>query len=164
MQQLETRIAAERQRVQGLERKEASARRTYEQKNRRQEIISPKEGVVWGSMPGRGTAVRPRTGGHHPDRLQAPLDRHYVAEQDLNRLRIGTPATIDLIGERLDLSGQVALIRSGVGRVKPEDTDPKLLPINLARESQVGVKILNDLPAPPEKFCFVGYTGKVRFR
>ncbi|MFM7675607.1 MAG: HlyD family secretion protein [Synechococcus sp.] len=163
VQQLETRIAGERQRVQGLERKEASARRTYEQ-NRSQAITSPTAAVVWRVDARAGDSVRPEQVVVTLIDCQRRWIDTYVAEQDLNRVRIGSPATIDLIGERLDLSGQVALIRSGVGRVQPENSDPKLLPINLARESQVGVRILNDLPAPPEKFCFVGYTGKVRFR
>ncbi|MEB3184099.1 MAG: HlyD family efflux transporter periplasmic adaptor subunit [Cyanobacteriota bacterium] len=163
VQQLETRIASERQRLKGLESKEASARRLYEQ-SRSQEITSPTAAVVWRVDARAGDSIRPEQAVVTLIDCQRRWIDTYVAEQELNRVRIGTPATIDLIGERLDLSGQVALIRSGVGRVRPEDTDPKLLPINLARESQVGVRILNDLPAPPEKFCFVGFTGKVRFR
>jgi multidrug resistance efflux pump len=163
VQQLESRIASERQQVQALERKEASARRTFEQ-NRQMEITSPAAAVVWRVDARAGDSVRPDQSVITLIDCQRRWIDTYVSEKDLNRLRIGTPATVDLIGERLDLTGQVALIRSGVGRVRPEDTDPKLLPINLARESQVGVRILNDLPAPPEKFCFVGYTGRVRFR
>jgi multidrug resistance efflux pump len=88
----------------------------------------------------------------------------YVSERDLKRLRIGSPARIDLIGEELDLRGRVDLIRSGVGRLSGKDDEPTPLPINLARESQVRVRIDSDVPAPARKLCFVGYSARVLFQ
>jgi hypothetical protein len=57
----------------------------------------------------------------------------------------------------------VDLIRSGVGRLSGRDGEPSALPINLARESQVRVRIDSDVPAPPRKLCFVGYSARVIF-
>jgi multidrug resistance efflux pump len=88
----------------------------------------------------------------------------YVSESDLKRLKIGSRARIDLIGEDLDLRGRVDLIRSGVGRLSPRDDEPRQLPINLARESQVRVRIDSDVPAPARKLCFVGYSARVIFQ
>jgi hypothetical protein len=58
----------------------------------------------------------------------------------------------------------VDLIRSGVGRLSPRDDEPRQLPINLARESQVRVRIDSDVPAPARKLCFVGYSARVIFQ
>ena len=88
----------------------------------------------------------------------------YVSEGDLTRLRIGSRARIDLIGEDLDLRGQVDLIRSGVGRLPGNDDTATPPPINLARESQVRVRIDSDVPAPARKLCFVGYSARVIFQ
>jgi len=88
----------------------------------------------------------------------------YVSERDLKRLRIGSAATIDLIGADFDLKGRVDLIRSGVGRLSKNEDDPGPLPSNSARQSQVRVRIDSNMPAPPRKFCFVGYSARVAFR
>ena len=44
------------------------------------------------------------------------------------------------------------------------DGQRQQLPINLARESQVRVRIDSDVPAPPRKLCFVGYSARVIFQ
>ena len=88
----------------------------------------------------------------------------YVSESDLKRLRIGSRARVDLIGEDLDLRGKVDVIRSGVGRLSDNGNDPGGLPLNRARQSQVRVRIDSDVASPPRKLCFVGYSARVRFQ
>ncbi|MCP9848602.1 hypothetical protein [Cyanobium sp. Morenito 9A2] len=86
----------------------------------------------------------------------------FIKGSDLNRVRIGSPARIGLVGETLDLRGEVAKIRSGLGRVSlRDDTNP--IPINLARRSQVGGRIRNDLPAPPLKVCPGDFSARLSF-
>jgi hypothetical protein len=51
-----------------------------------------------------------------------------------------------------------------VGRLSSQYEDSAPLPINLARESRVRVRIDNDVPAPPRKLCFVGYSARVIFQ
>jgi hypothetical protein len=63
----------------------------------------------------------------------------------------------------LTLRGEVQSIRSGIGRLRLGETPLVPIPINLARESEVRVRILDDAPAPPLQFCYVGYTGRVIF-
>jgi hypothetical protein len=87
----------------------------------------------------------------------------YVAENDLNRLRIGSKARIELVGMRVALRGEVQSIRSGIGRLSLGEDPLVPIPINLARESEVRVRILNDVPAPALQFCYMGYTGRVIF-
>jgi len=86
-----------------------------------------------------------------------------VSETMLTRLKIGSRARIDLNGEALDLNGSVELIRSGMGRLGAINEDPTPLPPGQKPLSQVRVRILNDVPAPPEKLCFVGYGARVIF-
>jgi len=88
-----------------------------------------------------------------------------VSESTLSRLKIGSPASIDLSGEALNLNGRVDLIRSGIDRLSGDVNDnPKPLLQNQKALSQVRVQILNDVPAPAAKLCFVGYGAKVIFR
>jgi hypothetical protein len=82
----------------------------------------------------------------------------------LKRLKIGTRARIDLNGEELDLNGSVVLIRSGMGRLGELNADPTPLQPGQKPLSQVRVRILNDVPAPPQKLCFVGYGARVIFQ
>lgn len=154
--------AAERQ-VQGLRAQLATAETLYAQQHSVW-LKAPLKAVVWGVLARTGDTLQ----------QQAPVLRlinchsrwvtTFVSESDLKRLRIGSPARIDLIGEQLDLRGRVDLIRSGVGRLSDRDNDPTRLPINLARESQVRVRINSDVPAPPRKLCFVGYSARVMFQ
>jgi hypothetical protein len=58
----------------------------------------------------------------------------------------------------------VELIRSGVDRLSGGVNDnPIPVPVNQKSLSQVRVGILNDLPAPAQKLCFVGYGARVTF-
>ncbi|MEI8250609.1 MAG: HlyD family efflux transporter periplasmic adaptor subunit [Synechococcus sp. ELA057] len=127
-------------------------------------LKAPTTAVVW--------RIQARTG--DTLRIQQPVLRlvncrrrwvsTYVSEKDLKRLEIGSRARVDLVGEDLDLRGEVDLIRSGVGRQSSKDRDPGPLPSNLSRESQVRVRIDSDVPAPPRKLCFVGYSARVIFQ
>ena len=161
-QQLEsTRLAQQRQ-VAGLEGQLASSSRLYAN-NRRAWLVAPRPAVVWALMARSGDDLRP-----HQKVLQlVDCQRRWVtttvSERNLKRLQIGSPAKIDLIGESLDLNGTVELIRSGMGRLNPPDGEPSPLPLNQTPESQVRVRILNDVPAPPRKLCFVGYGARVVF-
>lgn len=160
---LEGELAASERRVSGLKAQLSAAERQFRQRSL-VELKAPSDAVVWRLQARSGDSLR----------AQQPVLRllnchnrwvnTYVSESDLRRLSIGSAARIDLIGEDLDLRGRVDLIRSGVGRVSGGDDDPSPLPINLARQSQVRVRIDSDVPAPPRKLCFVGYSARVIFQ
>ena len=154
--------AAERQ-VQGLKAQLDTAQTLYEQQ-RSVWLKSPTNAVVWGLLARKGDTLKPQQQVLRLINCRSRWVTTYVSESDLKRLRIGSRARIDLIGEELDLHGRVDLIRSGVGRQADRENDPTRLPINLARESQVRVRIDSDVPAPPRKLCFVGYSARVSFR
>jgi len=161
--QLQGKRASAQHQVKGLQAQLDTAETLFQQQSNLW-LDAPVPAVVW--------RVQARTG--DTLRAQQPVLRlvncasrwvtTYVSESDLKRLRIGSRARIDLIGEDLDLRGRVDLIRSGVGRLSPRDDEPRQLPINLARESQVRVRIDSDVPAPPRKLCFVGYSARVIFQ
>ncbi len=161
--QLQGKRASAQHQVKGLQAQLDTAETLFQQQSKLW-LDAPVPAVVW--------RVQARTG--DTLRAQQPVLRlvncasrwvtTYVSESDLKRLRIGSRARIDLIGEELDLRGQVDLIRSGVGRLSGKDEEPVPLPINLARESQVRVRIDSDVPAPPRKLCFVGYSARVIFQ
>ncbi len=156
------RVAAQR-RVTGLQ----AQLKTAESLFRKQSTVwieAPGPAVVWEVQARRGDSLRPQQPLLRLVNCSSRSVTTYVSEQDLRRLRIGSRARIDLIGEELDLRGQVDLIRSGVGRLSSQNEDPAPLPINLARESRVRVRIDNDVPAPPRKLCFVGYSARVIFQ
>jgi multidrug resistance efflux pump len=159
---LQAERAGAQRRLQGLSAQLASAESLFAQQSQVW-LKAPLAAVVWRVLARRGDTV----GAQQPVlRLVNCASRWittYVSESDLKRLRIGSRARIDLIGEALDLRGQVDLIRSGVGRRSGSDDDPGQLPINLARESQVRVRIDSDVPAPPRKLCYVGYSARVTF-
>lgn len=160
---LEGERAADIKRVNGLQ-SQLSALETHYRQRSNVVLSAPINAVIWRLQARNGDTVR----------IDQPLLRllncrsrwvsTYVSERDLKRLRIGSSATVDLIGADLDLRGQVDLIRSGVGRLSRTDDDPGPLPLNHARQSQVRVRIDSDMPAPPRKFCFVGYSARVAFR
>jgi multidrug resistance efflux pump len=127
-------------------------------------LKAPLPAVVWGVLARTGDTLKPHQAVFRLINCRRRWVTTYVSEGDLKRLRIGSRARIDLIGEDLDLRGQVDLIRSGVGRLADRDEDPTPLPINQARESQVRVRIDADVPAPPRKLCFVGYSARVLFQ
>lgn len=154
--------AAERN-VQGLKAQLSTAQKLYEQQ-RSTWLNAPANAVVWGLLARRGDTLKPQQTVLRLVNCNSRWVTTYVSESDLKRLRIGSRANIDLVGEDLDLRGQVNLIRSGVGRQADRDNDPARLPINLARESQVRVRIDRDVPAPPRKLCFVGYSARVSFQ
>lgn len=159
---LEGELAAGQRRVSGLQAQLQAADRQYQQRHR-VAIKAPSRAVVWKLQARTGDTLRPQ---QPVLRLLNCAKRWLsttVSESDLRRLRIGSPARIDLIGEDLDLHGRVDLIRSGLGRLSERDDDPAPLPINLARQSQVRVRIDSDVPAPPRKLCFVGYSARVIF-
>jgi multidrug resistance efflux pump len=156
------RVAAQRQ-VTGLQ----AQLKTAESLFRKQSTVwieAPGPAVVWQVQARRGDSLRPQQPLLRLVNCSSRSVTTYVSEQDLRRLRIGSRARIDLIGEELDLRGQVDLIRSGVGRLSSQNEDSAPLPINLARESRVRVRIDNDVPAPPRKLCFVGYSARVIFQ
>lgn len=149
--------------VQGLQSQLNSAERRYRQQSDVW-LEAPINAVVWQLQARSGDSLRPQQRVLRLINCASRWITTYVSESDLKRLRIGSRARIDLLGEDLDLRGQVDLIRSGVGRLSGTVDEPTPLPINLARESQVRVRIDRDLPAPARKLCFVGYSARVIFQ
>jgi multidrug resistance efflux pump len=149
--------------VNGLEQQVAVARKEWQQRSSAR-LISPRKAVIWQLGAQRGDSV---------DAMQSLIQMidcsqrwltTTVAENDLNRIRLGSKARIELVGSRDKLRGEVVGIRSGIGRTQLGDEAPQPVPINLARESEVKIRILNDFPAPPGEFCYVGFTAKVSFQ
>jgi multidrug resistance efflux pump len=156
------RAAAER-RVKGLQAQLKTAESLF-QKLSNVWLQAPIPAVVWRVQARSGDTLRAQQPVLRLVNCASRWVNTYVSESDLKRLKIGSRARIDLIGEDLDLRGRVDLIRSGVGRLSPRDDEPRQLPINLARESQVRVRIDSDVPAPARKLCFVGYSARVIFQ
>ncbi|MCP9786351.1 HlyD family secretion protein [Cyanobium sp. N5-Cardenillas] len=149
--------------VSGLEQQVNVARKEWQERSRSR-LVSPRKAVVWQLGAQRGDSV---------DAMQTVIQMidcsqrwltTTVAENDLNRIRLGSKAKIQLVGSRDKLRGEVIGIRSGIGRTQLGDEAPQPVPINLARESEVKIRILNDFPAPPGEFCYVGFTAKVSFQ
>ncbi|WP_216912437.1 MULTISPECIES: HlyD family efflux transporter periplasmic adaptor subunit [unclassified Synechococcus] len=149
--------------VSGLEQQVAVARKEWQERSRAR-LVSPRKAVIWQLGAQRGDSV---------DAMQSVIQMidcsqrwltTTVAENDLNRIRLGSKARIELVGSRDKLRGEVVGIRSGIGRTQLGEEAPTPVPINLARESEVKIRILNDFPAPPGEFCYVGFTAKVSFQ
>ncbi len=149
--------------VSGLEQQVAVARKEWQERSSAR-LISPRKAVIWQLGAQRGDSV---------DAMQSVIQMidcsqrwltTTVAENDLNRIRLGSKAKIELVGSRDKLRGEVVGIRSGIGRTQLGEEAPQPVPINLARESEVKIRILNDFPAPPGEFCYVGFTAKVSFQ
>ena len=160
--QLEGEQAGSRRRVAGLEAQLRTAETLYRQQQQVW-LEAPRQAVVWRGQARSGATLRAQQPVLRLVTCSSRWVNTYVSEADLKRLQIGSRARVDLIGESLDLRGRVDLIRSGVGRLSGRDGEPSALPINLARESQVRVRIDSDVPAPPRKLCFVGYSARVIF-
>lgn len=160
--QLEGEQAGSRRRVAGLEAQLRTAETLYRQQQQVW-LEAPRQAVVWRVQARSGDTLRAQQPVLRLVTCSSRWVNTYVSEADLKRLQIGSRARVDLIGESLDLRGRVDLIRSGVGRLSGRDGEPSALPINLARESQVRVRIDSDVPAPPRKLCFVGYSARVIF-
>ena len=160
---LENEVRTQQQRVEGLEAEYRSAERQLNQYSSVW-ISAPGQTVVWRLLAHAGDDVKAQ------QKLIRLVDCRQrwltttVSEDTLKRLKIGTRARIDLNGEALDLNGSVVLIRSGMGRIGELNTDPIPLQPGQKPLSQVRVRILNDVPAPPEKLCFVGYGARVIFQ
>ncbi len=155
--------AAAQRRVKGLQAQLNSADTLFQQQSNVW-LKAPIPAVVWRVQARSGDTLRPEQPVLRLVNCKSRWVNTYVSESDLKRLRIGSRARIDLIGEDLDLRGQVDLIRSGVGRLAGKDDEAAPLPINLARESQVRVRLDSDVPAPARKLCFVGYSARVIFQ
>lgn len=161
--QLQGKRASAQRQVKGLQAQLNSAETLFQQQSNLW-LDAPIPAVVWRVQARTGDTLRPQQPVLRLVNCASRWVNTYVSESDLKRLKIGSRARIDLIGEELDLRGQVDLIRSGVGRLSGKDDEPVPLPINLARESQVRVRIDSDVPAPPRKLCFVGYSARVIFQ
>jgi multidrug resistance efflux pump len=155
-------MSTQDQRVAGLERQLVVARQQWERLH--QSVLrSPRQAVVWELQAQVGDLLEELQPVFKLIDCSHRWVTTYVAENDLNRLHIGSPSRIELVGVRLTLRGEVQSIRSGIGRLRL-GADPLVpIPFNLARESEVRVRILKDVPAPPLRFCYVGYTGRVIF-
>ena len=160
---LESEARTQEKRVQGLEAEYRSAESQLN-RYRRAWITAPLQAVVWRLLAHAGDDVKAQ---QKVIRLIDCRERWLtttVSESMLKRLKIGTRARIDLNGEELDLNGSVVLIRSGMGRLGELNADPTPLQPGQKPLSQVRVRILNDVPAPPQKLCFVGYGARVIFQ
>mgnify|MGYP006270843519 CR=1 FL=1 len=160
--QLEGDVAADQRRVQGLTT-QLQAAQTHLAKQRSAWLLAPKPLVVWKVQGRSGDSVRPQQALLRLVDCQRRSVTTYLSEKDLRRVHVGSAARVDLIGETLDLHGRVDLIRSGVGRLGNGDAEPGPLPTTSARQGQVRVRINSDVPAPPRKLCFVGYSARVTF-
>ncbi|MCT0207545.1 HlyD family secretion protein [Synechococcus sp. CS-1332] len=162
LQALQGDLSTQDQRVAGLGRQLAASSQQWE-KRHKSILRSPRQAVVWELQAQAGDLLEAL----QPVMKLIDCNNRWVtttvAENDLNRLRIGDRARIELVGRRMTLRGEVESIRSGIGRLQLGDDPLVPIPINLARESEVRVRILNDVPAPPLQFCYVGYTGRVIF-
>lgn len=161
--QLEGEMAGLERKVQGLMAQLTTARMLYKQEHDVW-IDAPINGVIWQTLARIGDALKPDQPVLKLVNCRQRWVNTTVSEVDLRHLRIGTRARIDLIGEDLDLRGEVDLICSGVGRISGQNDDSVARPINLARQSEVRVRIDSDVPAPAKKLCFVGYSARVIFR
>jgi multidrug resistance efflux pump len=161
---LESERITQEKRVEGLKAELQSAE-TLLNRQREATIKVPRSALVWRLLARVGDDLQAQ------QKVIRLIDCNHrwlvatVTEATLKRLKIGSPAHIDLIGEDLSLNGRVELIRSGIDRLSGGMNDnPKPIPINQKALSQVQVRILNDVPAPPQKLCFVGYGARVTFQ
>lgn len=160
--QLRSQVAAQAAQVQGLENQLLEITRNTRS---RQEIplASLVPTVLWQASVSNGDVV---TRGQPLAKTIDCRDRWvdvYIGETALRKVQIGEPARIDLIGKDQSLSGKVLFIRSGVGRLRVGEDVLPLVPINLARESQVRIQLDPDNTQAAE-FCYVGFTGRVTFQ
>ncbi len=160
---LEGERAAAQRRVQGLKAQLEAAETLYQQQKRIW-LKAPIAAVVWRLKARNGDSLKPQQPVMQLVNCASRWITTYISESDLKRLRIGSRARVDLIGENLDLRGKVDVIRSGVGRLSDDGNDPGGLPLNRARQSQVRVRIDSDVASPPRKLCFVGYSARVEFQ
>lgn len=160
---LEAERLTQRQRVAGLSAELSSAEALFG-KQQQATIRAPRPAVVWRLLARVGDDLQAQ---QKVVRLIDCNKRWLVAtvtESSLKQLKIGGRARIDLAGEALNLNGRVTLIRSGIDRLAGGVNDnPRPVPLDQKPLSQVRVEILNDVPAPAEKLCFVGYGAKVIF-
>ena len=160
---LESEARTQERRVAGLDAEFRSAERQLN-RYRAAWITAPAPAVVWRLLAHAGDDVKAQQKVIRLIDCQQRWLTTTVSESMLKRLQIGMKARIDLNGEQLDLNGTVALIRSGMGRLGELNADPTPLQPGQKPLSQVRVRILNDVPAPPEKLCFVGYGARVIFQ
>ncbi len=101
--------------VSGLEQQVNVARKEWQERSRSR-LVTPRRAVVWQLGAQRGDSV---------DAMQTVIKMidcsqrwltTTVAEEDLNRIRPGSKARIELVGSRNKLRGEVIGIRSGIGR------------------------------------------------
>jgi multidrug resistance efflux pump len=149
-------------RTQSLERELKTAESDYNKQSKLW-LKAPRPGVVWAVLAKRGDSIRSKQPVLQLVNCQRRWVTTYISESMLERLQIGSQARIELVGEVLTLPGKVDLIKSGVGRYSSRNGDQKPLPAGMARQSQVRVRINGDVPRPAQKFCFVGYSARVRF-
>ena len=159
---LESEARTQERRVAGLDAEFRSAERQLN-RYRAAWITAPAPAVVWRLLAHAGDDVKAQQKVIRLIDCQQRWLTTTVSESMLKRLQIGMKARIDLNGEQLDLNGTVALIRSGMGRLGELNADPTPLQPGQKPLSQVRVRILNDVPAPPRKLCFVGYGARVVF-
>ena len=160
---LESEARTQERRLAGLDAEFRSAERQLN-RYRAAWITAPAPAVVWRLLAHAGDDVKAQQKVIRLIDCQQRWLTTTVSESMLKRLQIGMKARIDLNGEQLDLNGTVALIRSGMGRLGELNADPTPLQPGQKPLSQVRVRILNDVPAPPEKLCFVGYGARVIFQ
>lgn len=133
--QLRSQVAAQTAQVNGLKNQlQEITRNTRSRQNI--PLSSPVPTVLWQSSVSNGDVV---TRGQPLAKTIDCRDRWidvYIGETALRQVRIGESARIDLIGKDQSITGKVAFIRSGVGRLRIGEDVLPLVPINLARESQ----------------------------
>ncbi|QEY32462.1 HlyD family efflux transporter periplasmic adaptor subunit [Synechococcus sp. RSCCF101] len=155
-------LRTERRRVSGLREQLAVAEQEWSERHE-WTVRSPRTAVVWDVLAQEGDRVN----GLEPLLTLIDCERRWLTttmtEHDLNEIGVGSKARVQLVGNRRRLRGEVVSIRSGIGRLQLGEEAIRPVPINLARESEVRVRLLNDWPAPPEEFCYVGSSARVVF-
>ncbi|ASC71002.1 ABC exporter membrane fusion protein, DevB family [Halomicronema hongdechloris C2206] len=171
VQELQLQISDQQQLVQTLteavattEAELAQAKLDAERKQFTQ-IEASTGGVIW-SLP-----IQPGTFVQRGESLGQLLDCNrrwvdaFVDERTLKSLQVGTPATIELYGDKsVTLQGSVGLIRSGLERLSPGEDVAVPTTANTPRNAQIRVNIEPDQNLDSQdQLCYVGYTGKVIF-
>ena len=162
-QLLESERLTQQKRLQGLEAELRSATSLFN-KHSAAWVTAPLKAVVWRLLARAGDDVQAQQKVIRLIDCKRRWLTTTVSESMLKRLKIGDKATIDLNGEALDLNGSIELMRSGMGRLGEINDDPKPISPGQKPLSQVRIRILNDVPAPADKLCFVGYGARVIFQ
>ncbi len=150
---------------------ELTAAKTDLAKHSRYLVTAPTTGVIWALSAREGQFLQEGEDlGKLLDCSRRWVDV-YVDERAIRKIQPGTTAEIELRGsEEKLLTGQVSSVRSGLGRLAVGEEEAFPLVANIPRHSHVRIDIdstdinSNKNQIEANKFCYVGYTAKVKFK